>query len=209
MSAARYYLDPESDQDKELTASTAMFFGAIMLVAGCLVFICFSDQVSQLIFKTPIYSKYLIIAAAALPFGQCAVLCLNLLRFNFRSVSYAILSVARLLVTVSLIILLVVFWKWGITGIFAATLISSILFLFIQFFITKGYFSLSFSTRRPRELLLYGIPLVPYGITVYLTQNCDRYFLSYFSTLDQVGLYSLGSQLAGLLTLLFVGTGLA
>ena len=205
----RYYLDTESDQDRKLTASTAMIFRAIMLVAGCLVFICFSDEISQLIFNTTIYSNYLIIAAAALPFVHCATLSQHMLRYNFRSTSYVILSVARLLVTVTLIILLVVFWKWGITGIFAATLISSILFLLIQFFITRGYFSHSFSRRRLRELLRYGVPLVPYGITVYLIQNCDRYFLSYFSTLTQVGLYSLGSQLASALTLLFAGTGLA
>jgi len=207
--SGRYYLDPESDQDRKLTASTAMFFRVAMLVGGCSVFVCFSEEISQLIFKTSTYSKYLIIAAATLPFGYCATLCLNLLRFNFRSVSYAILSVANLLVNVSLIILLVVVWKWGITGVFAASLISSILFFFIYLLITKRYFSLSFSTKRLKELLQYGVPLVPYGITLYLIQNCDRYFLSYFSTLDKVGLYSLGFQLANLLTLLFVGTGLA
>ena len=207
--SGRYYLDPESDQDRKLTASTAMFFRVMALVAGCLVFIYFSGEISGLVFKTSVYGKYLIIAAAALPFGQCAILCLNLLRFNFRSVSYAVLSVANLLVTVGLIVFLVVFRGWGIMGIFAAGLISSILFLFVNFFITKGYFSLTFSVKRLRELLQYGIPLVPYGITIYLIENCDRYFLSYFSTLEQVGLYSLGFQLANLLTLLFAGTGLA
>lgn len=207
--SGRYYLDTKSDRDRKLTASTAMLFRLISLVASCGIFIYFSADISQLIFKTGIYSKYLIIAAVALPFVQCSTLCVNLLRFNFRSVSYAILSVAKLVVTIGLIILLVVFLKWGIIGVFVAPLISSILFLFINFFITKGYFSLTFSTKRLRELLVYGIPLVPYGITIYLIQNCDRYFLSYFSTLEQVGLYSLGFKLTSVLTLLFTGTGLA
>lgn len=207
--SARYYLDPKSDEDRKLTASTALFFRAVTLSAGCLVFSCFSEEISQLIFKTSVYSKYLVIAAAAVFFGQCATLCLNLLRFNFRSVSYAVLSSANLLVTVLLTILLVVSLKLGIMGVFTATLVSSVLLLFITFLITKGYLSLTFSTKRLRELLQYGIPLVPYGITVYLIQNCDRYFLSYFSTLEQVGLYSLGFQLASVLTLLFAGTGLA
>jgi len=207
--SARYYLDPESDQDRKLTASTALFFRAIAVVTGCLVFIHFSEEISEVLFKTSSYSKYLLIAAAALPFTQCGVLALNLLRFNFRSVSYAVLSLARLVVTVSLSILLVVGLRWGIMGVLAATLISSIVFFFAQFFMARGYFSPAFSTRRLGELLRYGVPLVPYGVTVYLIQNCDRYFLSHFSTLEQVGLYSIGFQLASLLVLLFAGSGLA
>jgi O-antigen/teichoic acid export membrane protein len=207
--SARYYLDPESDQDRKLTASTAMFFRIVILLAGCLVFICFSGEISRLIFQTSIHSKYLIIAAAAIPFVQCGALCMNLLRFNFRPVIYAALAVGNLLFSVLLTILFVVFLGWGIIGIFAATLISSIVLFLISAFITKGYFSLTFSTRRLRELLRFGIPLVPYGITVYLIQNCDRYFLSYFSTLEQVGLYSIGFQIANLLLLLFVGVSLA
>ena len=207
--SARYYLGTKIDHERKVIASTTLIFRALTLVAGCLIFIYYSKDISQLIFKTDAYSKYLIIAAAALPFVQCGALYQNMLRFNFRSISYAIISVASLFVTVSLTILFVLQLKLGITGIFMATLVSAIVFLGVNFLVTRGYFSFTFSARKLKELLQYGIPLVPYGFTIYLIQNCDRYFLSYFSTLEEVGLYSLGLGLASLLVVFFAGTGLA
>jgi O-antigen/teichoic acid export membrane protein len=206
---ARYYMDSKDERDRNITASTTLFFVLTVVLACCLIFIGFSKEISQLIFKTGIYNKYLIIAAAAVPFGLCTTLCINLLRFNFRPVSYAVLSAAQLLVNVSLIILLVVQFKWGIIGVFTATLVSAVLFFAINLLITRQYFSFTFSKKRLVELLRYGIPLIPYGITVYLIQNSARYFLSYFSTLDEVGLYSLGLQLTSILAIFFIGTGLA
>ncbi len=205
----RYYIDSNDEQDKKRTASTAMLFRVILLAAGSTMFILFSGDISQLIFGTTANRQYLIIAAAALPFLHSSTLCRNMLRFNFRSTSYSILSAAAVVVRVSLIIFFVLSLKWGISGIFAAGLLSSALFLVINFSVARRYFSLTFSTKRLKELLQFGVPLVPYGITVYLIQNSDRYFLSYFSTLEQVGLYSVGLQLAWIIGLSFVGTGLA
>lgn len=207
--SARYYMDSQDDHDKKLTASTTLIFLVTVLVVGCLLFIGFSNEISQLIFKTGTYSEYLMIAAAAVPFGLCATLCINLLRFNFRPVSYSVLSAAQLLVNVALIVILVVTFKWGIIGVFTATVISAVLFFVVNLSITRGYFSFTFSKKRMLELLQFGVPLVPYGITVYLIQNSARYFLSYFSSLEEVGLYSLAFQITSVLSVFFIGTGLA
>jgi O-antigen/teichoic acid export membrane protein len=206
---ARYYMDSKDDRDRKLTASTTLFFLLTVVLACCLVFIGFSREISKLIFETGGYSKYLTIAAAAVPFSLCAILCINLLRFNFRPISYAVLSAAQLLINVLLIIVLVVHFKSGIIGIFTATLASATLFFIINLSVAKRYFSFTFSKKRLVELLKFGVPLVPYGITVYLIQNSARYFLSYFSSLESVGLYSLGFQIASILSIFFIGTGLA
>jgi O-antigen/teichoic acid export membrane protein len=206
---ARYYMDSKDDRDRKLTASTTLFFIVTAVLALCLVFIGFSKQISSLIFDTGTYNKYFIIAGAAVPLSLCATLCINLLRFNFRPVSYTVLSAAQLLVNVSLIIILVVHFKSGVIGIFTATLASAALFFIINLFVTRRYFSFTFSKTRLVELLKFGVPLVPYGITVYLIQNSARYFLSYYSNLEEVGLYTLGFQIASILSIFFIGTGLA
>ncbi|MFC1964850.1 lipopolysaccharide biosynthesis protein [Chloroflexota bacterium] len=208
-SMARYYMDPKDDHDRILTASTGLFFRATVFVAGAAIIICFSQDISQLIFKTDAYNKYFVIAAATLPFAQCASLCLHMFRFNFRSKTYAVISTARIVLSISLTIFFVVGLKWGITGVFASHLIIAAILLFNNLLLTKRYFHFTFSMRRLKELLHFGIPLIPYGITDYLLQNCDRYFLSYFATIEQVGLYSLGAQVASILIILFIGAGLA
>lgn len=110
--SGRYYLDTKDEVDRKLTASTALFFRVFTLLSGSLVFIYFAKIISSLIFKTDIYSVYLIIAVAALFFKQCGALFINMLRFNFRTRTYTILSVASLIVTTSLTILLVFYTQF-------------------------------------------------------------------------------------------------
>jgi len=205
----RFYLDTTDGAEKRVIASTAIFFLAAVMLTGCLLFIGFSGQISQMLFKTDTDSQYLIIAAAAIPFSTCGILCIDLLRFNLRPVSYTLLSVANLLTTVIVTILLVVVLKVGVVGVFIATLFSSCVFFCINLALTSKYFILAFSTKRLMELLTFGLPLVPYGIAIFLMQNCDRYFLSQFATLQDVGLYNLGWQIASISSLFFVATGLA
>ncbi|MCD6250037.1 MAG: oligosaccharide flippase family protein [candidate division Zixibacteria bacterium] len=205
----RYYLDKDNESDKKAIASTSLFFRAVILFAASGLFVLFSEEISLLLFKSGKQSGFLLLAFVAIPFDQCFTLCLNLLRYNFRSVSYTVIGTGKLLSKISLAILLVVFLKWGITGVFAATLISSTVFLLIILIFIRKYLSLSFSTSRLKELLTYGLPLMPYGFTVYLIQNCSRYFLVHYSTLQELGLYAVSSKLATLISFVFIGVGAA
>lgn len=207
--SGRYYLDTTNSAEKRVTASTSLAFMAAVMLIGCLLFIGFSEQISQMLFKTNSGSQYLVIAAAAVPFSICGIFCLDLLRFNLRPISYTGLSIANLLLTVVVTILLVVILKMGVKGVFIATLFSSCIFFGINLTLTRKYFALVFSRKRLLELLKYGLPLVPYGIAIFLMQNCDRYFLSQYATLEDVGLYNLGWQIASIASLFFVATGLA
>jgi len=205
----RYYVDPDNVPDRKTIASTSMFFRVSILGVGSVLLILFAGEISQSVFGSSKYARFLVIALATVPFNLCFILCQNLLRYNFRSVNYTLLSVGKLLVNVSLAIWLVVFLGWGIMGVFTAMLISAIVFLAVSLIYTAKYFSFTFSLSWLRELLSYGIPLVPYSLTVYLIHNCDRYFLVNYSTLEQVGLYALGMRLASLVSFLFIGTGVA
>jgi len=51
---------------------------------------------------------------------------------------------------------------------------------------------LKFSFKEAKELLSFGLPIIPAGIASLILSLSDRYFLKHYSTLAQVGLYSLG-----------------
>jgi O-antigen/teichoic acid export membrane protein len=50
-------------------------------------------------------------------------------------------------------------------------------------------------------MLKFGIPLVPVGLSSLLLTMADRYFLKHFSTIAQVGLYSLGYNIGMVMNL--------
>jgi O-antigen/teichoic acid export membrane protein len=56
-----------------------------------------------------------------------------------------------------------------------------------------------------REMLSYSLPLVPAGMAIFATLHLHRYLLGALGTLDEVGLYSVASRLAGVATLVLMG----
>jgi O-antigen/teichoic acid export membrane protein len=54
-------------------------------------------------------------------------------------------------------------------------------------------------------MLSYGLPLVPWGLNMYVLTFSDRFFLRHFGTLADVGVYALGYKLAMVVTLLVTG----
>jgi len=206
---ARFYIDSDDDRDKKLTASTALYFKLLSVPLVILVLILYSHELSLLIFKDESYSKYLIIALLSIPFAMCHSFFLYMLRWMFQTVRYAVLSVGLVLASASLTIYLVVFLGKGIIGIYWANLITYAIFSLIGFWLTRENYTLTFSFERLKELLAFGIPLVPAAIAFYLMTYSDRYFLIYFTDLKEVGLYSIGNKVASLLGLVTMGFAMA
>lgn len=60
-----------------------------------------------------------------------------------------------------------------------------------------------------QRLLCFGVPLIPFGLSTQVLTYADRYFLKYFSTATEVGLYSLGYNIGMVLNLLVSAVQLA
>ncbi|MBM4236643.1 MAG: hypothetical protein FJ152_09295, partial [Firmicutes bacterium] len=60
----------------------------------------------------------------------------------------------------------------------------------------------SFSYKYLKQLLLFGLPLVPMNIAFWLFSNADRLMLARLASLEAVGLYSIAGSLAAVIMLL-------
>jgi len=201
----RYYVDVEEHRDKELTASTALFFLVIFSSIVILSLVYFSEEVSALLFGDSTYSIFLAVALAAIPFTVLFTSFQNLLKFRFQPIAFALTSIGSLLLQASLTIYLVVFLRLGIIGIYIASLLTFVIFSGTGFWLTRSSYSLVFSYGKLKELLHFGAPLVPLSLAHYIMTYSDRYFLRYFSGLHEVGLYGVGYRLASVVGLLVLG----
>ena len=61
---------------------------------------------------------------------------------------------------------------------------------------------LGFLKIEAKKMLRFGLPLIPANLSVFVFNSIDRYFLNYFSTLHEVGLYSLGYRFGTIITIL-------
>ena len=203
---ARHYMDSQDEQDKKVTAATGLYFVAILSfsVVGISV-LFFSKEISQLVLDDPQYSTYFVVALAAIPFQLCYKLALDILRFRFRVNLRTILSIAHMLVNIGLTIYFVVFLRIGILGVYLATLITGVTFCVAVLLMVWRNYGRVFSFQRLKQMLAYGIPLVPTSMVAYIYQYADRYLLIRLANLEAVGLYSVGMTIASAITLIMGG----
>ena len=201
----RYYVDTENKGDKKLTASTTLYSILAFSIVVVLLLILFSNKISILLFDTPVYSTILTVALASVPFSILFASFQNLLKWNYQPGLFAITSVGCLLIQASFVIYFVVFLKLGILGIYVGSLVTFIIFSGVGFWLTRSSYTLNFSSRRLKELLYFGVPLIPLSLAHYIMTYSDRYFLNHFSGLHEVGLYGIGYKLASLISILLLG----
>jgi O-antigen/teichoic acid export membrane protein len=105
-----------------------------------------------------------------------------------------------LVLGVSLSIYLVVFRQKGIEGALIAGAITSLFMLITMMPILLRNINFRFSKSLLKQCLRYGLPFIPHTLAVYALFGVDRYFLNYYSSLSEIGVYSLAYKFALVIT---------
>jgi O-antigen/teichoic acid export membrane protein len=95
-------------------------------------------------------------------------------------------------ITLWLVVGLVMGWKGRIIGIASG----SILFGLISFFYLskRGYLSFKIKKEYLRDLLMFGLPLIPHGLGIWIRFSIDKIFITSLIGETANGLYSTGFQ---------------
>jgi O-antigen/teichoic acid export membrane protein len=187
--------------DEQAVESTTLYFllGESALFFGTLIFI--SPGLSNLIFGTMDRAYLLRLVFLSDWVGVVDVVFNARLRARAQSSLYSLLSVARFTVGILLNLYYIVVLRRGVEGLIVAALISDALFASLYFVLMAKDLRRTFSILILRRMLRFGIPLVPVGLSSLLLTMADRYFLKHFSTIAQVGLYSLGYNIGMVMNL--------
>jgi len=100
-----------------------------------------------------------------------------------------------------MILLFIIAFKQGATGYLKAELISEVFFLPFYYYSIRDYFKFSWNYSYLRNLLLFCLPIIPGFLSSWVLNLSDRIFLERYFTTAEVGIYSLGYQIAGLVLL--------
>lgn len=185
----------KEDLDARVAFSTA--FCSILAISLVLVaaLFHFAGALSVTLTENGAYAYALKLLFGSVILKNLSVLPLAKLRMDDRSTLYSGISFLRFLLQLGLTIYLVAFEKQGIIGIILADLIVAGLFSLVFINLVLSELILVFSFRALRDMLAYGLPLVPAAVAMFVLNASDRYFLKHYSTLEEVGLYSLGYRI--------------
>jgi len=198
-SMLRYYYDEGNQKGRNLIMSSALILSIAISLVGLTPMLFLTDNISRIVFQTASYSTYFKIFVITLFFSLVGDIPLTYLRIKDASILYTISLFGRTVLGLTLNILFIVVFKFGIMGILVSSLITIGLNTTVLFYVTTREVKLGFSLQKVVEMFKYGLPFIPGGLGMFVLNFGDRFFLQRFSSLSEVGIYSLGYKLGMIL----------
>jgi O-antigen/teichoic acid export membrane protein len=195
----RYYHGAETAEARSQVVSTALIALSVSygtVGAGALLF---ADPLSRLVFGSATNGELIRIAAVTLGLQSLMIVPFAYLRVRNRAVWFVTANLAKLALSVALVLLFLVHMEMGVRGVFLATLVSTATVGVIMGGIVIREVGLRFSIPAVRDLARYGIPLIGVQIAAFVLTFGDRYFLQAVADPWAVGLYALAYQFGFLL----------
>ncbi|MBI4832109.1 MAG: polysaccharide biosynthesis C-terminal domain-containing protein [Candidatus Lindowbacteria bacterium] len=198
---AAFYFETQQADERMLVASTSLLsrLASSVLVAIPIFFL--APQISLLIFDTAVYSACFRILAAAIPFFLMINMQKQLLRIDFAPGKFNVLSVGFAGLYTTLGVIFVLNMKMGVKGILFAMLVAGVCSALVGSRFVSKFSSFEFSSGKMAKMLVFAVPLIPYLLANWVIDSSSRYFLTKLSTLEQVGIYSVGAKISSIITL--------
>jgi len=190
----RLWYDCKDLKDQQRLASTLFWFlaglnGALLLIALAAGSIIsqhlFGDARHATLFRLVLANTF-VVGFYFIPF--------HVMRIRGESARFISLSFARSAGTLVLRLLFVIVMGYGVFGVVLADLVITAIFtaVFARWFIPL--IRPVFSRDLLREALQFGLPRLPHGIAHQVIAVADRYILTMFVSLREIGLYSVGAS---------------
>ena len=213
---AYYFFLDESESARRRTLTTG--FGALAILAGIIAsaVALFAPQISQLMdlrLEGPVVGhdlvRYLRIGALGMFFALMQTGFQSLLRLLRQPRRYLAVELVALSVNLSTVMVLVVWLRIGIEGVFWAGVSGSIAGFLCGLAMTYGRFGITVSWVTLGLIVGYAVPQVPGVLINWAQTQIGRVFINYYSTLSEQGLYSIAFVLASILAIALTAFRLA
>ena len=185
-----------------------------IFIGNCLTILflnCFIAMLIVSLFENEL-SEWLSISAKWFFIGiaMSGATCINLIRMTQWQVrkeakNFGLFQIFQSVFSTGLSLLLVVCFMWGADGRMWALSIAPIVFLLISLIMLHkdGLLGFEWRPKYLREILTFGIPIIPHSVGAFLLSSVDRFVINDKLGLEQVGVYMVAVQLVAVMGLVF------
>jgi len=196
-----YHAEHHQVGKNDVISTAALGVGAIAIVAT-LVGQIVAPELSKVTFGSEANLPYLRLYFLLFLFQNFEQVPLALIRAENRAALFVTINAIKLVAMLSLNILFVVYLRMGIEGVLTSSIITSAVVATGM----SGYLvrrvGFGFTRARFRQMLGFGVPLVPWWVGNFILVFSDRFFLNHYTSTSAVGIYSLAYKFAFLLNAL-------
>jgi O-antigen/teichoic acid export membrane protein len=197
-----YFSNKDSYFRKTLFGTGQIFNLFCAILFACFIYLN-SDYLADLFFKYPKGAYYLQLIAFITIIEVLTHIPFNNLRIRQLPKIFVLINLLKLIITTTLTVYFVAFAKIGVEGVLYAKLIGDIITLAVLYYETRAEYLFKFSYTQLKEMLQFSVFLIPSSLSALILNMSNRFFLQEYQSLDDVGLYSLGAKLAGIIPFLF------
>ncbi len=205
----RFYFDADDAVARRTVLRTSFWFTMGAGTLGLLLLLVFAQPVSEFLFGTTSAANLVRAAGVALWATVNYEQLTSLFRVEERSVAFVCASLANVLITIGLTLVLVVSFDKGALGVIVGNFSGTLIVYFALLGFRREQLGLQFDRGLLREMNRFGIPLVPTALFLWVTNFSDRFFLVKLSDVSEAGLYSVGVRVASAMVLLLTAFRMA
>jgi O-antigen/teichoic acid export membrane protein len=209
----RFYYEEDEDPRRIIGATFSGLFWTATIAA--LIALPFAEPLAEGLLKpeTPAelhsYTELVRIAIGGLWVATLFEYLLTLFRLDERARAYFVTTIANVLATIALTIVLVVEVGDGARGLLLGSYLTGVVFVLGMIFIQRRRLTLRVDRQLLRRLLRFGLPTMPAEVSLYLLNFADRVIIVQMKGLREAGLYSLAVKFAQAVNVIVRGFQLA
>ncbi|HZT15255.1 MAG TPA: oligosaccharide flippase family protein [Gaiellaceae bacterium] len=199
----RFYFDARQPAEKLTVVRTSFWFTMASSTVGLVLGLVFAGAIGHWIGLG--HAPTLVRAGAVGLWAQTNYQQLTaLFRVEERSLSYAIASVANVLITVAAMVVFVAVFHWGAVGLVVGNFTGTLAVYAALVAYRSEQLGLEFDRELFRRMQHFGMPLVPSALALWAINFVDREFLSWYKNDAEVGVYSAAVKIASVITFVMI-----
>ncbi len=201
----RYYVDSTDEAERHAYIGTGYLVWGGLNSLMVLAILLNAGWVAENLVGDASLTFIVEVAAIAMFCTMVQRMTVELLRDNMLVRVVAMASVLLLFIRLSLSVIFVAVFDTGVIGLYYAAIIAVVVVVAYELIFVRQFLGFAFSFPKLKQMLQFGLPLIPARVATYLIFYSDRYFINYFLTLSDLGIYAVGNKVANLLNLVTGG----
>ena len=206
-SLSRFYYESEKEIERNRVLSTAYVTYAVIACLSLPLLLWISNPLGKILLGSGNYGRLFTISFISLGLGGMIDIGMMYLRLIKKPTIFITITITRLLLLIAFNVFFIVHLQWGVLSIFVSSLIANILYASLLTTLILNKTKVNFSLHTSIEMLKYGLPIIPSSLGSTVVKQSDKYFVLYFMSLADMGIYSLalkfGNAVHNLLTIPF------
>jgi len=202
----RFYHSAVDDEQRRQVISTAMLISGAVTVCALVLLTFVSSPIASWALKSHEYDNFVLLAVATMLIGLPGGIVSSILLASGRLRLAYTIELARIVFSTLLKVYLVVFLRQGVSGVLWGNFICAVLFgagVALWMIFSVG---IHVNSSFIGPMMRYGLPFVPTALSSIGMHQANRFYLSAYTSADQIAYYQLAFQLPFALHSLILGS---